>query len=82
MEPNLMIEPLLNLLPLLLIAGIGIDVLDAQKIINEWLSKAHINMKTNLSQNQVNSIPENILKMRLAKGEITPEKYTELMSRL
>jgi hypothetical protein len=30
--------------------------IDAQKIINEWLSKAHINMKTNLSQNQVNSI--------------------------
>jgi hypothetical protein len=30
--------------------------IDAQKLINEWLSKQHINMKTNLSQNQVNSI--------------------------
>lgn len=30
--------------------------IDAQKLINEWLSKQHINMKTNLTQNQVNSI--------------------------
>jgi len=33
-----------------------ITPIDAQKIINEWLSKDHIHMKTNLTQNQVNSI--------------------------
>jgi hypothetical protein len=32
------------------------QLIDAQKIITTWLSKKHLNMKTNLDQNQINSI--------------------------
>jgi len=32
------------------------NIIDAQKLINEWLSKKHLFMKTNLNQNQINSI--------------------------
>lgn len=32
------------------------NLIDAQKIIGTWLSKKHLNMKTNLNQNQINSI--------------------------
>jgi len=32
------------------------NLIDAQKIISTWLSKKHLNMKTNLNQNQINSI--------------------------
>jgi tRNA(Phe) wybutosine-synthesizing methylase Tyw3 len=31
-------------------------LIDGQKLINEWLSKKHLFMKTNLNQNQINSI--------------------------
>lgn len=32
------------------------NLIDGQKLINEWLSKKHLYMKTNLNQNQINSI--------------------------
>jgi cell division inhibitor SulA len=32
------------------------SIIDAQKLTREWLSKKHLNMKTNLNQNQINSI--------------------------
>jgi hypothetical protein len=32
------------------------NLIDGQKLINEWLSKKHLFMKTNLNQNQINSI--------------------------
>lgn len=31
-------------------------LIEAQKLTREWLSKKHLNMKTNLNQNQINSI--------------------------
>jgi len=32
------------------------SLIEAQKLTREWLSKKHLNMKTNLNQNQINSI--------------------------
>lgn len=40
------------------------NMIDTQKVIQEWLSKKHLFMKTNLSQNQINQI---CILMSLAK---------------
>jgi hypothetical protein len=41
-------------------AGSGVNntqqLIEAQKLTREWLSPKHLNMKTNLNQNQINSI--------------------------